>query len=305
MKPSRRNFLSATGVSAVATLSAKSLLLGLQRASATETSDSAMHPIAVFAKHVQSLSSDELGRRLKDIGVQGIEATLRKGGKIDPANLSQELEGLCEALAKNDQKILIAASDVNQVNSESEAYLHELARQSVPHFRMAYYRYDFNKPLLPQLDAFARQAEQLAELCKDLKIKALYQNHAGRRYVGAAVWDLRHVLSQVSPKHLAVALDIRHTTLELSQSYEAGYQAIRDHIGAIYVKDFEWIDGTPLNVPLGKGRSKPLFDLILRDGLVGPLSLHMEYTDHNDPSQTEASWKAIEADVKTLQAWLA
>ncbi len=103
---------------------------------------------------------------------------------------------------------------------------------------------------------------------------------------------------------MAVALDIRHTTLELSQSYPAAYAAIRQRIGATYIKDFDWIDGQPVNVPLGHGRSKPLFDLIRRDGFVGPLSLHMEYTDHQDASQTEASWQAIAADVNTLKEWL-
>jgi sugar phosphate isomerase/epimerase len=262
------------------------------------------NPIAVFAKHVQPLEFDELGQRLKSIGVQGIEATLRRGGQIEPSQLDLKLGSLVDALSKHDQKVIIAASDVNVLNSESEAYISQLTKHSVPYFRMGYYHYDFDRPLLPQLDQFARQAAELAEYCASKKITALYQNHAGRNYVGAAVWDLRQVLSDVSPEHMAVAFDIRHATLELSQSYQAGYAAIRPFIGATYVKDFEWINGNPENVPLGKGRSKPLFDLMKRDGFVGPLSLHMEYTDHNDPSATEASWNAIETDIRTLQSWL-
>ncbi|MCR9297026.1 MAG: sugar phosphate isomerase/epimerase [bacterium] len=294
MKVHRRSFLTATAAMAA---TANMPL----RASAKPE---AANPIAVFTKHVQSLSFDELGKRLNSIGVQGIEATLRPGGQIEPGELEQKLGGLCEALGKHGQQVLIAASNVNQVDSNSEAYLAQLSKHAIPYFRMDYYRYDFSQPILPQLDRFARQAQELAALCRANKVVALYQNHAGRNYVGAAVWDLLHVLSEVDPQGMAVALDIRHTTLELSQSYPAAYAAIRQRMGATYIKDFDWIDGQPVNVPLGQGRSKPLFDLIRRDGFVGPLSLHMEYTDHQDASQTEASWQAIAADVRTLKEWL-
>lgn len=261
-------------------------------------------PLCVFAKHVQALEFTELGRRLQDIGVQGIEATLRNGGQIAPPDLPTKLPALCDALAQHGQRVVIAASDVNSVNQASEAYIRTLAKHSIQYFRMAYYRYDFTRPILPQLDRFAATATELAQLCQAHSITALYQNHAGRNYVGAALWDLHQVLSAVQPSQLAVALDIRHTTLELTQSYQAAYAAIRSKLGATYIKDFEWLDGKPQNVPLGQGRAKPLFDLIRSDGFVGPLSLHMEYTDHKDPQQLEPSWQAIREDVATLKQWL-
>jgi sugar phosphate isomerase/epimerase len=295
MKTNRRYFLATSGAAGIASACAARGV----------SADSEQNPIAVFAKHVQALSFDELGRRLNSIGVQGIEATLRRGGQIAPENLASELPRLCEALAKHDQRVIIAASDINQASTESEDYLAQLAKNSVPFLRMSYYHYDFSRPLLPQLERFAKQAAELAEMCKAHRLTALYQNHAGRNYVGAAVWDLRDLLAQVDPQHMAVAFDIRHAALELSQSFQAGYAVIRDKIGAIYVKDFDWVDRQPVNVPLGQGRAKPLFDLIRRDGLIGPLSLHMEYTDHNDAAQTEGSWQAIESDVATLRRWLA
>lgn len=262
------------------------------------------NPIVIFAKHVQSMDFDTLGSRLKAIGVHGIEATLRKGGQIEPENLAAQLGRLCAALARHDQRVVIAASDINEVNTASETYLSTLAKHDVPYFRMAYYRYDFDRPILPQLDEFARKANRLAEFCEAVGVTGLYQNHAGKNYVGAALWDLQNVLSGIDPQHLAVAIDVRHASLELSQSFQAAYLAVRPQLGATYVKDFDWIEGRAVNVPLGQGRAKRLFELIQSDGFVGPLSLHMEYTDHKDPSQMEKSWEAISADVKTLHRWL-
>jgi sugar phosphate isomerase/epimerase len=298
----RRQFLqgAASGLAAGTSL----LMARPLEAAVKEEYDRAKNPIAVFTKHVQGLEFGELGRRMKSIGVQGIEATLRPGGQIEPDKLADRLGYLCEALAKHDQQVIIAASNVNQVSAESEAYIRQLAKYRIPYFRMEYYRYDFDQPILPQLDVFAAQAAELAALCQARGVTALYQNHAGRNYVGAAVWDLLRVLTEIDPRQMACALDIRHTTLELSQSYPAAYAAIRPHLGATYVKDFDWVQGEAVNVPLGQGRSKPLFDLVRRDGFVGPLSLHMEYTDHRDETQLEKSWEAIAADVDTLHTWL-
>lgn len=261
-------------------------------------------PICVFTKHVQSMAFGELAKRLQSIGVQGVEATLRKGGQIAPGDLKAQLPRYTDALANHGQSILIAASDVNEANEETASYLRELAKANVPYFRMKYYRYDFEKPILPQLDQFAAQASGLADLCREIGITALYQNHAGRNYCGAALWDLERVLEGIDTTSLGVAVDIRHTSLELSQSYEAAYRMIQPRVRATYVKDFDWVAGKAQNVPLGDGRSKPFFRLIQKSGFVGPLSLHMEYTDHRDASKTEESWEAIAKDVATLKTWL-
>ncbi|GIW98307.1 MAG: hypothetical protein KatS3mg111_1640 [Pirellulaceae bacterium] len=261
-------------------------------------------PIAVFMKHLQPLGAAEIARRIASQPVAGIEATLRKGGLIEPHRLAEELPRLCELLARYDRQIVIAASDVTKVDAQTERYLQLLAQHQIRYFRMGYYRYDLTRPLLPQLDQFARQARQVADLAVSLGLIGLYQNHAGPQYAGAALWDLLHIFRGIPVDHLAVAVDIRHAAVELSLSYPAALAAIEPHRGGLYVKDSRWTNNRPENVPLGQGIAKPVFDLVRRTGLRGPISLHMEYTDHRDPQQVEASWQAICNDIATLQQWL-
>ncbi len=267
--------------------------------------ESKPHPIAVFAKPLQTMPVAELAKRLKAIGVQGLEATLRKGGQIEPEKMAAELPRFCEALARHEQRVIIATSDVNKVDDAAEAYLKALAKEQIPYLRMAYYRYDLERPILPQLDRFASDAKKLGQLCEACGVTALYQNHAGAAYVGAALWDLLEVLQEVASKQISVAIDLCHTTHELSESWPAAYQAIRDRIGAVFVKDFNWIEGKAVNVPLGKGRAKPLWDQLARDGFSGPISLHMEHIDHRPNERLEERWKATQVDVETLKRWQA
>ncbi len=263
------------------------------------------HPIAVFAKPLQTMAIDQLGKRLQSIGVQGLEATLRKGGQIEPEKLESELPRFCESLAKYEQRVIIATSDINRADASSEKYLKTLAKEKIPYLRMAYYRYDLSKPVLPQLEQFAREAAELGKLCEASGVTALYQNHAGAAYVGAALWDLLDVLQEIAPKHISVAIDLCHTTHELSESWPAAYQAIRSRIGAVFAKDFQWIEGKAVNVPLGDGRAKPLWDRLVRDGFEGPISLHMEHIDHRPEEQLEERWAATATDVARLKKWAA
>jgi len=295
----RREILAAGIATTVSTwLASGTRLLAAQ-------AESHSHSISVFAKPLQSLPVEELARRLKAIDVQGLEATLRKGGQIEPHKLAEELPRFCETLARHDQRVIIATSDVNKVDAAAELYLKTLAKEKIPYLRMAYYRYDIDQPVLPQLAQFARDAKQLAQLCEANGVTALYQNHAGAAYVGAALWDLLVVLQEVAPKQIAVAIDLCHTTHELSESWPAAYQAIRSRIGAVFAKDFDWIDGKAVNVPLGKGRAKPLWQQLARDGFTGPISLHMEHIDHRPNELLEDRWKATQVDVETLKSWLA
>lgn len=294
---SRRKFIGASAAGALSTICRP---LAVRAASVSK----AVNPIVVFAKPLQGLSAMALGKRLKSIGVDGIEATLRKGGQIEPRDFESKLPRFRDDLAQFGQRIVIAASNINTVSAENERQLRVLADNGIEYIRAEYYRYDFGKPILPQLDAFAAKAEELASLCKSLGIAALYQNHAGKNYVGSALWDLQRVLSEVDANHFGLALDIRHTAVELSNSWRSAYMAIRPKMRALYVKDFAWVDGKATNVALGKGVAHPLFEQVRAEGIVGPISLHMEYVDHRVDELLERRWARVVSDAETLQNWM-
>ena len=135
----------------------------------------------------------------------------------------------------------------------------------------------------------------------ELGIQAVYQNHASGKILGAALWDLKHVLEGIAVDRIGVAYDIRHATVEGGTSWPTTFRMIRDHIDTVYVKDFVW-DGTKIrNVPLGEGRvDKNFFKLLAASDFAGPISLHEEYLDHKDPALVPQHLAAIKKDFKTL-----
>jgi sugar phosphate isomerase/epimerase len=80
------------------------------------------------------------------------------------------------------------------------------------------------------------------------------------------------------------------------------YNAVRPHIGAVFVKDFDWRGRRAEHVPLGDGRvDREFFQMLERDDFRGPISLHVEYLGDADAS---ANLAALQRDLATLRGWL-
>lgn len=295
MPSNRRQFLAAC--SAASALAATS---GIAQAA---DSDLNRLPICVFTKPFNSLSFDELAERIAAIGYSGIEAPIRRGGHIEPDQVVDRLPELVEALAKHNLTITVMTSDINDPNDPAtERVLRTAATLGIKRYRMKYYHYDAQTPIADQIASFHDQAKDLAAMNHDFGITGLYQNHAGNRYVGAAIWDLDRVLDGIAPSDIAMAYDIRHATVEGGTSWPNTFRMIRDHIDTVYVKDFVWEGGKVKNVPLGEGLVQPaFFKMLAESDFEGPISLHEEYLDHRDPDLVPQHLAAIEKDLKVLR----
>ncbi len=262
--------------------------------------------ILAFTKPFNSLSFDELSDRIAEIGFDGIEATIRKGGNIESHEVEDKLPQLVEALGKRGLELAIMTSDINDPNDPTtEKVLRTASTLGVGRYRMKYLQYDMKRNIIDQLDQWKPRLKDLAAMNHDFGVRGLYQNHAGDGTLGSPVWDLDHVLEGISPADLAVAYDIRHATVEGGQSWPLTFQMIRPKVDVVYVKDFAWIEQKPSNVPLGEGQVEARFFQMLKDtNFNGPISLHEEYLDHRKPELVPQHLAAMKTDLAQLKSWL-
>jgi len=298
----RRHFLqAASATTAAAVLQHSNPLL------AAPAPPALTWPICCFAKPLQHLSFDEMADKVAEMGFQGIEATIRKEGQIEPQDVAEKLPLLVETLAKRGLEVTMMATDVLTPDQpHTELVLRTAADLGIKRYRMGYYRYSLDQPIMAQLDRLKPKFQALAALNRQLGIQALYQNHAGHLFLGGPVWDLQYLLSEIAPAEVAVAFDIRHAAIEGGQSWPIEFKLVQPHLGAVFVKDFEWIDRRKIkNVPLGDGRVDPeFFQQLKKTSFTGPISLHMEYFDHRDPKLTDQSLAAIANDMRVLKKLL-
>jgi sugar phosphate isomerase/epimerase len=256
-----------------------------------------------FEKPLQFVSDTDLAATMAMAGANGIEATVRAGGRVLPKKVEDDLPRLRDALALRGLEIFSIATDINDAQPLSEKVLRAAAKLGIRRYRMGGYLYDLSKPILPQLDAMAAKLPALVDLNRELGMTALYQNHSGMNRVGAPVWDIYGLIKQFDPRQIGIGFDIQHATIEAGTSWRIQFKLVQSHLDCVYVKDFVWEKGEPKEMPLGRGQVDPKFFPMLSEiGYTGPICLFVEYLEGNkDPDAQEA---AFSRDLATLRSLL-
>jgi sugar phosphate isomerase/epimerase len=220
---------------------------------------------------------------------------VRKGGTIEPPQAEAELPKLVEALKKNGLELSVVASDVDDAKDPlTRSVLRAASELGIKHYRLKHYYYDLSKPIAPQLEAIKAQVRDLAALNSELNIQGSIQNHSGKTYVGAPVWDIWELLKGHDNKAIAAYFDIGHATLEGGNCWPLHAKLIEPMLGVVSVKDFFWkrrdqneAGGQKSRAknawrsewcPLGEGMVQPEFFTFLKStAFSGPISQHFEY----------------------------
>jgi sugar phosphate isomerase/epimerase len=298
---SRRRFLgvSATTLAFAPSFAADSRAQGAEKEQRFE--------FCTFTKPLQSLSFPEMAKTLAAMGFHGIEGAVRPKGHVLPEKVDEDLPKLAEALRAEGLSFSVMTTAINEVSAgqQTEAILRAAAASGVRRYRMGYYQYDLTRPIRAQLAEFRPKLRDLVALSRELGIKPIYQNHSGKDYFGAPIWDLAEVLSEHDPSQVGVAFDIGHATVEGAKAWPLNFALIRPYLDTVYVKEPSWKDNVLGWGPLGEGAvDKGFYQILGKSGFKGPVSLHVEYLGQNDPARLPALLAAIEKDFATLKGLL-
>lgn len=301
--PSRRQFLHHSASILAGSLAAS---VGVPAAGAEKA---ARNPLCFFTKHLQGLGYDDIASLAVEMGVDGVESPIRPKGHIEPERVEDELPKYVEALKKQGLELMIMTSGINEVSQEqrTEAVLRTAAGLGVKRFRMNYYKYDLKKPVWDQLQEVRPRLKDLVQLCQELGIQPMFQNHSGKDYFGAPIWDMYSIMRDYTPRQFSFCFDIFHATLEGGLQWPLSVALTADHWGAVYFKDFQWQGKKAEGCPLGQGQVSPEFAKMLRDRrYAGPISLHVEYLkgDPKDPAVLKSFREAHLRDLAVLKDWM-
>ena len=261
-----------------------------------------------FIKFIQDLSYEELARTLKELGFDGAEVTVRKGGYIAPESAADELPKLAEVFKKHGLKINILTTDIVDVESpHARSILDTASALKIQRYRMGFYRYDMKAPIRPQLATFQPKFNELAALNREVGVTAVYQNHAGGKYMGSTFWDLQQLLSDIPVEEIGCIFDIRHAMAEGSGAWPVYYDIIKPHISALSAKNFHWALKketdkrlSPVHCPLAEGQVDygKFLKQFKQDFKTALVTLHVEYLPK---AGTAANIAAIKNDFAYLR----
>jgi sugar phosphate isomerase/epimerase len=246
--------------------------------------------VCVFSKHLQDLDYPALAAACRDIGVDGVDLTVRPGGHVLPGRVAEDLPRAVAALRDAGISVPMITTRYTEAGEEAGAVFAAAAAQGIRHVRIGGHKYDESRPPLEQLDAVARDLAGLAGQAAEHGLVCGYHNHSGPRYVGAPLWDLLRVFERVGAPNLGSNFDIGHATVEGAYGdWPITTRALLPHIRMVAVKDFAWDGARPAWGPLGKGvvDLPGFFKILHGGGFSGPVSIHVEYRVRNQAAMLE------------------
>ena len=239
--------------------------------------------VHLFSKHLQWLDYGPMAETAAGIGFDGIDLTVRPKGHVLPENVERDLPQAVAAIREAGlvaDRITTAATDPG--DPLTLKILETAAKLDIGIYRMGWLKYDRDRPIPEQLDAYRAQLEKLAQINERLGIHGAYQNHVGTG-VGSPVWDAWLLVKDLDPRWLGIRYDVRHAMAEGIRSWEVGLQLVAPHVRSLDIKDFEWTkkegEWTVESVPLGEGavRFPYYFNLLEKWKVEGDMTLHLEY----------------------------
>lgn len=243
------------------------------------------YPICVFTKCLQFLDYDHLGETIANIGFDGADLTVRKGGCVQPENVKLDLPKAVKSLQAAGLKVPMMVTDITGTDYPFlEAVLGTASQLGIKHYRMGYLRYDPSKSIEDNLNVHKRTMESLEKINHKFNIHGEYQNHTYMgNIVGSPVWDIYWILKDCDPAYIGSQYDIHHAVDEGGHSWPLGMRLLAPWIKTTAIKDFLWIKENGkwqvVTVPLGEGQVD--FDAYLKEyislGINGPVSVHYEY----------------------------
>ncbi len=277
--------------------------------------------VAIFSKHLHFLRGEALAQGAAEIGFDGIDLTVRKGGHVEPERVAQNLPPLAKTIRAHALETPMITTDIVDADTPyAEDILKTMAQLGIRYYRWGGLRFTADEPYPAQLERMKPRVARLAALNARYGACAMYHTHSGIGLVGTSIWDLYILLKDFDPAALGVNYDVGHATVEGGfGGWINSFRITGPHLRGIAVKDFLWGKDArgnwqPQWKPLGQGmvRFPQFLGMVAGTAFDGPLQVHFEYPlgGANDGRTAlsiprEEVTAAMKRDLGILRGWLA
>ena len=275
--------------------------------------------VAIFSKHLLFLAGPQLAQTCADLGFDGVDLAVRKGGHVEPAQVKERLPELVALIRQHGLEVPMITTDIADTETPyAEDILRCMANLNIRHYRWGGFKYRDDASLSSQLDSLRPRVAKLAELNARYQVGAMYHTHSGIGVVGAPIWDLHEILSGLDPTAVGVNYDVGHATVEGGfGGWIDSFRVSGAYVRGITVKDFLWEKDAqnqwrPAWKPLGEGmvHFQQFFQMVAASNFSGPLQLHFEYPipgvegEGKSARDPEEVFRAMKRDLRQLRGYL-
>ena len=277
----RREFLRhLAGLGMATVLPAAGFALGPEAAAGSHL------PICIFSKHLQWLAWGPMAETAAQLGFDGVDLTVRKGGHVLPERVEEDLPKAAAVIRKAGLAFPMITTEITDASSpHAESILKTASALGIPHYRWGGLRYTESKPLPEQLNELQPRVAELEAMNKKYNLCAMYHTHSGLNEVGASMWDLWILVKDRDTRWISVNYDVAHAMIEGGLGgWVHSSRLLLPYTRGIAVKDSYWAKNAkgkwePVWCPLGDGMVdlKRFLAMLKQASFTGPVQMHFEY----------------------------
>jgi sugar phosphate isomerase/epimerase len=294
----RRAFLSRTAQAGLAAAAVPNLL---STAALAAPAEAPRDRFCAFTESFQSWPIPKVCEKFREIGLDGLDLTVRPGGHIPPEKAAKELPPAAKAAKENDVRILMLTTNITDADKHAEEILAACGELGIDRVKLGYYRYEGFGDLLKQIDESRAKIERVAKLAQKHNVLPCVHIHSGATIPGngpAAYLLLR----DFKPAEVGAYVDPMHMTIEGgSDGWRQGLDLLAPWISLSSMKNCIWVSqgrdkhGQELwaarKCPVADGIA-PIPDFI---GILQKIGYHGLYSMHSE-YQGGGSWKSLSVD---------
>ncbi len=244
--------------------------------------------ITLNSKFFGSLSVDELGGKVAELGYDGIDVNVREGHPVNPDNAVGALKKAVDRWQEIGLSCPLATAPADMVDPDSPdapRLFEACAEAGVPRLKLGFWKFTAGDDYWEEVARARGALEAFARLSEQTGVQTCYQVHSGAN-LGSNCAGLMHLIQGFDARLVGAYPDTGHMALD-GEDWDMGFSMVAEYLSIIGAKDAHHTPRqagalpryTPKFVKLGDGSVDwdRCVGALRGVGFDGPISVHTEY----------------------------
>ncbi|MCH2127751.1 MAG: sugar phosphate isomerase/epimerase [Pirellulaceae bacterium] len=228
----RRELLRMAAASGLATVATSS--------SAQQSASETIPETCIYTEQFQSLPIREVCRIFKQIGVDGLDLTVRPGGHIEPQDAEHRLPEASKTARDHGLRIMMLTTGITAADQHAESILATCQKLDIRRIKMGYYAVGEFGQLAKRLDDVRRQLDAVAKLGAKYEVRPCVHVHSGAT-IPSNGFMLYNLLRDLPPDRIGAYLDSYHMTITGGAGgWRQAIDLLQPWISLVALKNFQW-----------------------------------------------------------------
>ena len=199
--------------------------------------------VCVYTEHFQSLPIPKVCEIFSDMGVEGLDLTVRPGGHIKPEAAKDELPKAAQAAKDRGLKVMMLTTAINSVDRNAEEILAACQETGINRIKLGYFPIGQFGQLSKRLKEVRIELNKVVELAAKYNVRPCVHVHSGST-IPSNGFVLHNLIHDIPPERIGAYMDSYHMTIT---GGAGGWKQVIDlltpWISLVALKNFQWYPG--------------------------------------------------------------